>query len=85
MNIGSAMKSIRERQCFSRREMALKLGCTATSLWKIENGRVWPKNATIDRFCTVCGIPLAYLYTSAFTEEDFIISDNKSLFPDTVL
>ena len=66
------MQKIREERKLSRRDMASELGCTQTALWKMENGKVWPKKSTIDRFCAVCSIPAAYLYTLSFTAEDFM-------------
>ena len=76
MDFGKAFKKIREECNLSRLEMATKLCCTATSLWKIENGKVTPKKSTIDKFCKVTSTPLAYFYTMTFTVEDFRINPN---------
>lgn len=71
MNIGKAMQTIREEQGLSRPEMAKKLGVTAGALWKIENKKVSPKNATIDLFCIITRTPVARLYVLAMEEADF--------------
>lgn len=71
MNIGNAIKKIREESGLSRREMSAKIGCTQTALWKIETGKVYPKNSTVDLFCFVTKTPLARLYSMSFEPRDF--------------
>ena len=71
MNIGKAMKEIREERSLSSREMAALLGITPSALWRIENGKVWPKKATVDRFCFETKTPVARLYHLAFEPRDF--------------
>lgn len=83
MNIGKAMQTIREECGLSRQEMAQKLGCTATAVWKQENGRARPKQATIDKFCTVTATPLAYLYNRAFEAKDFRMNPNGLMLDGT--
>ena len=72
MNIGKSMQTIREELGLSRPEMAERLGCSKTAVWKIENNRVHPKNETINRFCRITGTPLARVYTMSFEAEDFV-------------
>lgn len=71
MNIGKAMRMIREENGLSRPEMAKKLTITAGALWKIENNKTKPKPATINYFCFVTRTPLARLYLLAFEARDF--------------
>lgn len=71
MEIGRAMQKIREERGMSRKSIADSIGVTHGALWKIENGRVEPKRATIERFCSVMGIPLAYLYGRAMALDDY--------------
>lgn len=71
MNIGKAMRMIREEQGLSRPEMAKKLTVTAGALWKIENNKTKPKPATIDYFCFVTRTPPARLYSLAFEPVDY--------------
>ena len=49
MNVGKTIKTIREEQGLSRRELAEKLGIKPSSLWKVETAHVYPKKATIDK------------------------------------
>ena len=72
MDIGSAMKDFREKYGFSRAQMAKLLGIKPQSVWKIETGHSIPKPTTVDKFCQVVCIPLAYLISKSLTVEDFI-------------
>lgn len=71
MNIGKAFQAIREEAGLTRKDLAEKLDCTPNSLWKIENKRVFPKEATIIRFCFITRTPLARFYTLALEARDF--------------
>ena len=71
MNIGRVFKQERERIGITQREMAKRLGLTTSALWKIEANRNWPKPSTIEMFCRVVCIPLAYFYIHAVSPEDF--------------
>lgn len=71
MNIGKAMQTIREENGLTRKDLAEKLGCTTTALWKTENGRTKPKQSTIDMLCFVTRTPLARFYLLAFEARDF--------------
>lgn len=72
MNIGKAMQIIREENGLSRPELAKKLGCTPTSIWKIENNRVVPKKATIYAFCIATKTAIARLYILSLEAHDFL-------------
>ena len=72
MNIGEAMKKIREENDMTRTELARHLTVTPSALSKIERGKVWPKPTTIEAFCKCFGVPVAYLYQRSFTLEDFM-------------
>lgn len=71
MNLGKAFKEIREEAGLSRPEMARRLGITPGALWKIEAGRVRPKEITVGKFCFLRGVPLARFYMLAFEKHDF--------------
>ena len=72
MNIGKAMQTIREELGLSRPEMAERLGCSKTAVWKIENGKVWPKWKTIHKFIAEAHIPVSYFFSKAMDLEDYI-------------
>ena len=72
MNIGKAMQTIREEINLSRREMADRLGINPSGLWRIENGKVWPKWKTIHKFIAEAHVPVAYFFSKAMDLEDYI-------------
>ena len=71
MNYAKAFKKIREENGLSRSDMAKTLEMTPGALWKIENGRVLPKQATIEAACFATKTPLARFFTLAFEPRDF--------------
>lgn len=71
MDVGKAMKDIREERGLSQRTMAKEVGITQPSLCKIERGRYEPKQKVIVDFCRVLRIPLAYFYQRSFTLDDY--------------
>lgn len=71
MNIGNAMKTIREECGYSRRELASMMDCTQTALWKIECGKVQPKMLTLIFFCFKTKTPIARLYSLAMERKDY--------------
>jgi transcriptional regulator with XRE-family HTH domain len=71
MNFGKAFKELREEKGLSRKEVAKQIGCTQSSLSKIERNKVQPKPATIDAFCVICVTPVARFYNLAFEADDF--------------
>ncbi len=71
MNYGKAFKEIREEAGLTRKDLSEKLACTPNSIWKIENGRVRPKEATITSLCFVTKTPLARFYLLTLEPRDF--------------
>lgn len=70
MDIGKAMKTIRDEHCLSQREMAARLGITPAALCKIETGKRTPRMSTVDKFCTVTRTPRAYVFLLAMGAGD---------------
>lgn len=70
MNIGQAMKTIRDEHSLSQREMAAMLGITPAALCKIETGKRTPRMSTVDKFCTVTRTPKAYVFLLAMGAGD---------------
>lgn len=62
MDTGKVMSEIREA-----------LGIKPQSVWKIEKNKSFPKPKTIEKFCEVAKIPLAYFYAKAMTREDYTV------------
>lgn len=78
MDIGKAMRELREQAGISRAEMAKKLNILPQSVWKIEKNKSFPKPKTIEAFCEATGIPLAYFYARAMTIEDYTWPDART-------
>ena len=75
MEFGKVFKKIREESGLKQKEFAAQLGLTPSALWKIESGKVFPKRETIESLCRQSGLPRAWVYTMAFTLEDYCVSD----------
>ena len=71
MNYGKAFRDLREEQNLSRKELATQIGCTPSSLSKIERGIVIPKHGTIQALCAICRCPVARFYFDALEPSDF--------------
>lgn len=73
MNIGKAFKEIREEKGLTRIAVADGIGCTPSALSKIERGKTDPKRTTIERFCDIARIPIAYFYIKALDPADYYL------------
>lgn len=71
MNPGKVFRSVREQNALTLSEMADTLKITRSALWKIERGRVWPKQATIKELCEQFDYPVARFYVESFEKEDY--------------
>ena len=80
MNIGKPFRNAREKCGLSQRQFADVLGITSSALSKIESGKNFPKQKTIDALCRHMEIPVAYFYHEAFDEGDFGIPVQAKIF-----
>ena len=71
MNIGKVFKKFREEKGITQRSLAQALGITPTALYKIESGRNWPKQKTIEAFQMISGYKTARLYVESFEAKDY--------------
>jgi transcriptional regulator with XRE-family HTH domain len=62
MNIGSAIRQVREGLGYSQEKLSDKTGLSQTSISQIENGVKTPSKKTIDKICKVLGVPADVLY-----------------------
>jgi transcriptional regulator with XRE-family HTH domain len=65
MNIGKAIKELRQEKQLNQREMASQCGLTQTSLSQIESGLKRPNPLTIKKLCDFFEVPEAVLYLIA--------------------
>lgn len=71
MNIGKVFKKFREDKGITQRSLAQALNITPTALYKIESGKNWPKQKTIEAFQMVSGYKTARLYVESFEPQDY--------------
>jgi len=71
MNIGKVFKKFREEKGITQRSLAQALNITPTALYKIEIGKNWPKQKTIEAFQMVSGYKTARLYVESFEPQDY--------------
>lgn len=77
MNVGKVFMQAREARGLCGRELARIIGVSPSALWKIENGKVWPKQATLEKFCKVCGYSIARLYVESIEPIDYVVHDTN--------
>lgn len=71
MNLGKVFKKFREEKGITQRSLAQALNITPTALYKIESGKNWPKQKTIEAFKMISGYPTARIYIEALGPEDY--------------
>ncbi len=71
MNIGKVFKKFREEKGITQRSLAQAINITPTALYKIESGKNWPKQKTIEAFQMVSGYKTARLYVESFEPQDY--------------
>ncbi len=75
MNIGAAIKDIREGLAISQKELGEKCYISQSNLSRIETGSYKPNADTVSKICRRLDIPESLLYIMAIQEND--IADNK--------
>lgn len=79
MNIGIALKSVRNQLGISQEDLSKKTGISQTSISQIENGIKSPSKKTILKICSVLQIPEAVLYIIGMENSD-IPNSRKEIF-----
>ena len=70
MNMGYAVKEVRQCLQMTQVELAAKCGCTQTSLSQLENGTKSASQRTINKICRSLEIPETLLYLVGLQEHD---------------
>lgn len=70
MNIGNAIKKIRQDKGFAQGEFAIKCNLSQTSLSQIETGVKRPNPKNFKNICKNLGIPEALIYLYALEDDD---------------
>ena len=70
MNIGQAIKYIRQEKDMLQIELARQAGISTNALCQIEIGNVFPQKNTINAICKALEVPQSYLLFFSIEEED---------------
>lgn len=70
MNIGKAIKYIRQEKGILQVELARKADISTNALCQIEIGNVFPQKNTINSICKALNVPQSYLLFFSIEEED---------------
>lgn len=84
MNIGNAIKQVRQHFEVSQVELSEKTGLSQTSISQIESGAKNPSKSSIKKICDAFEIPEAILYVMGMEDADVPVSRKhayKELYP----
>jgi len=79
MNIGIAIKKVREELGFSQEKLSNVSGLSQTSISQIENGVTMPSRKTIEKICQALDVPEDVLYIMGI-EGDGLPESRKRIF-----
>ncbi len=81
MNIGNAIKQVREYFEVSQAELSRLTGISQTAISQMEKGPKRPSKSSIEKICKVFDIPEAVLYVIGMQESD-VPASRKGVFND---
>lgn len=70
MNLGVAIRKIRNDKNISQSELSIKSGISQTSISQIENGSKQPTKKTLGKICLALSVPESLLYFYGIEEVD---------------
>ena len=71
MDIGQAIKTLRLKHNMTQTQLAEKCSMSTNAICYLETGRNFPPKATLERICSVLGVPQSYLLLASIGEDDF--------------
>ncbi len=74
MNIGVAIRNIREELSISQKELGVRCYISQSNLSRIESGSCKPSPETISKICDILDIPESLIYIMAMQENDVVES-----------
>jgi len=72
MNIGTAVKNIRQKKGLSQTDLSKLCGLSQTSLSHIEKGVKRPSSTSVKRIAEALGVPEPLLYLYGMEETDIV-------------
>lgn len=70
MDIGEAIKTLRQKQGWTQAELGEKCGMSTNAISSIETGKAWPPKNTVERLCQAFGVPASFLLMASIEESD---------------
>lgn len=71
MNIGQAIRQLRQEQDLTQVQLAERCGLSVNAVSALETGKTYPTKTTIEKLCHALGISQAVLQVSTLEESDF--------------
>lgn len=71
MDIGQAIKTLRQKNNLTQTQLAERCGMSTNAVCSLETGKAYPPKATIERLCSVFDIPQSYFLLSSIEQSDF--------------
>lgn len=79
MEIGTAIKKLRESKKINQLQLSIEIEISTTALCQIEKNKAFPRKETIDKICKALNVPPSYLLFFSITEED-VPEEKRSAF-----
>ena len=70
MDIGQAIKTLRQEHGMTQTQFADRCGMSLTAVSNLETGKAYPPKKTIGKICEVFEIPTSYFLLASIEEED---------------
>ena len=70
MNVGQAIKTLRQKNGMTLVQLAARCGMSKTALCSLEKGRAYPPKATVEKLCQAFDIPQSFLLMASIEESD---------------
>lgn len=77
MNIGQAIKALRQKQNMTQVDLAMRIGISVNAVSSWELGKSFPPKNSIRLICNTFGIPVSYLML--YTVEEMDIPEDKRI------
>ena len=70
MDVGQAIKTLRQKQGMTQAQLAERCGMSINGLCLLETGKRFPPKSTVEKLCAALGVPQSYLMLATIEETD---------------
>ena len=70
MDIGQAIRTLRQRQNMTQGQLAERCGFSVNQVSSWEIGKAYPPKGTVERICSELGVPTSYLFLAGIEATD---------------